>query len=275
MGKPAIREIARRMVFANGRLGDRLERVPVEGEFSVRVRTGQSFRYIGSAADSLGRRLYWRGLRCWEAETWDVFLSLAVDAKLFVDVGAYTGAYTLVACAANDSVQCVALEPVPHVFDRMQENIALNGWTQRATAHNRAVSRVPGREPFWLPDRPFPDTGQLLSSARPDHEPGGAWVEVPTTDLSAELADRGKVDLMKIDVEDAEGPVIAAIADRLARDRPAIIVEMLASGSYAEATDILASLGYTFQHLTSAGPKRVDRPMPRPGDPNMNFLCLP
>jgi hypothetical protein len=84
-----------------------------------------------------------------------------------------------------------------------------------------------------------------------------------------------KVDLMKIDVEDAEGPVVASIANVLARDRPAVVIEMLASGSYEQAVDVLSALGYTFYHLTAEGMVAVDQPTPRVGDPHMNYLCLP
>jgi hypothetical protein len=51
------------------------------------------------------------------------------------------------------------------------------------------------------------------------------------TALSAALLEGAKVGLMKIGVQDTEDPVVASIADELARDRPAVVIEMLASGS--------------------------------------------
>jgi FkbM family methyltransferase len=202
-------------------------------------------------------------------------IPLAAEAHCFVDIGSFTGAYTLVACAVNSHLRCLAFEPVPEVYERLCANISLNGWSHRATAINAAVSRASGTEMFWLPDRSFPDTGHLSSSARVDRERQGSWVPVPTTTLSAALPEGTKVDLMKIDVEDAEGPVVASIANVLARDRPAVVIEMLTSGSYEQAAEILSRLGYAFYHLTADGTIPVDRPTPRIGDPHMNYLCLP
>jgi FkbM family methyltransferase len=269
------RSATRRLAHIIGTLARRLDGVPASEEFSVRVGPQQSFRYLAAPGDVIGRHLYWGGLRHWEGETWQVFLPRARAARTFVDIGAFTGAYTLVACAANPRIECLAFEPVPHVFRRMCDNLQLNEWTDRVTTVNAAVSGAEGRERFWLPDRPFPDTGHLATSARIDHEREGKWVEIPTTTLSAALPAGFTVDLMKIDVEDAEGPIVASMADVLARDRPTIIVEMLASGSYEHAAHVLLELEYSFYHLTANGPVRVDRPAPRPQDLRMNFLCLP
>jgi FkbM family methyltransferase len=270
-----LRATVRCVARVSPRISARLRNVPVSGRFSVRIEPGTSFRYLASPSDMVGRALYWGDLRRWEAETWSLFLRLASDADCFVDIGSFTGAYTLGACAVNSRIRCLAFEPVPEVYERLCVNIGLNGWSHRVTAINAAVSGFSGTERFWLPDRAFPDTGHLSSSARVEREAEGSWVEVPTTTLSAALPKGAKVDLMKIDVEDAEGPVVASIIDVLARDRPAVVIEMLASGSYEQAVEVLSGLGYAFYHLTADGMIAVDRPMPRLGDPYMNFLCLP
>src|SRR4051812_6990806 len=67
-----------------------------------RVRAGStSFQYIGDNDDIVARHLYWGALNRWERETWPTFLSLAREARGFLDVGSFTGAYTLAACAVN------------------------------------------------------------------------------------------------------------------------------------------------------------------------------
>jgi hypothetical protein len=95
------------------------------------------------------------------------------------------------------------------------------------------------------------------------------------TALSAALLEGAKVGLMKIGVQDTEDPVVASIADELARDRPAVVIEMLASGSYEQGVEVLSALGYAVYHLTAEGSIAVNRPTPRVGDPHMNYLCLP
>jgi FkbM family methyltransferase len=161
------RAVARRLARSSSRVAERLGNVPVDGQVNVQVTRRTSFRYLASASNP------------------------------FVDIGSFTGTYTLAACAVNSHLRCFAFEPVPHVYKRLSTNIALNGWTHRVTAVHAAVSGTCGAERFWLPDRAFPDTGHFSSSARVDLEPGGSWQEVPTTAFSAALLEGAKVGLIK------------------------------------------------------------------------------
>ncbi len=92
------------------------KRLPVEGIFSVVLPDGRSFLYSATANDGIARALYWRGLEHWESESIPVFYRLARSARLVLDVGANTGFYTLLACAANDDCRVLSFEPVPRVL---------------------------------------------------------------------------------------------------------------------------------------------------------------
>lgn len=233
-----------------------------------------SFRYLSADADVVGRRLFYTALTRWEAETMREFIPMAQQARGFLDVGAFTGAYSLVAATANPALRAVAFEPVPAVYQRLVANVAVNDLQGRITTVPMAVSDRVGTASFYIPDREMPDTGHLASSSRQSSE-AGTWHEVATTTLAAALPAGFAVDLIKIDVEDAEGPVVESMADVLAEHRPAVIVELLASGSHAHAADVLLGLGYRLFHLRPEGRLPVTRPEPVPGDPCMNFLCLP
>lgn len=248
----------------------------IDDEFEVHVDGDRTFKYSApEPVDVVGRYLYWTGLRQWERETWREFIPLARRSRGFVDVGAFTGTYTLVACAANPSIRCVAFEPVPDIYRRLATNVQINGWSDRVTVSDAAVSTEVGTARFHLPARDMPDTGHLEASLRTPDTRDGDWIEVPTTTLSAALPADLHVDLMKVDVEDTEGPVVHGMADVLSEHKPTIIIEFLASGSYREATDMLDDIGYEYYHLTSGGRRSVDRPAPVEGDPFQNFLCVP
>jgi len=77
------------------------KRLPVEMIFQIRLSDGRSFSYSAIANDAIGRALFWRGLKSWEAETIQVFYKLAQRSGLVLDVGANTGVYTLLTCVAN------------------------------------------------------------------------------------------------------------------------------------------------------------------------------
>ncbi len=247
----------------------------IEPTFTVAVGDGLgTFRYSATESDAVGRHLFWTGLSRWEHESWREFIPLARTARGFLDVGAFTGCYSLVAATVNPSLRALAFEPVPGVYDRLTTNIAINNLSSRVTAIPAAVSNSNGTERFFIPDRAMPDTGFLQSSLRQSEE-AGTWHQVRTTTIESALPSGFHVDLVKIDVEDAEGPVVESMRDVLAHHRPTIFIEFLVTGSYRQAGGVLAELGYDIFHLTDAGRVPVTQPRPAPHDRFFNYLCVP
>jgi FkbM family methyltransferase len=248
----------------------------VDGEFDVPVGDGLSFRYAGTPDDIVARHLFWGDLRRWEGETWPHFIALARQARGFLDVGAFTGTYSLVACAVNPEIRCVAFEPVPAVFDRLAVNVALNGWHDRVDLVNAAAGEAVGQARFHVPGRALPDTGFLEGSWRmPEVGSDGRTIELPVTTVPAALEPDFPVDLVKVDVEDAEASVFRGMAGLLAMHRPAIVVELHSWGGFDEVADILDGIGYDYFHLSRLGKVPVARPDPVESDPCRNFLCVP
>lgn len=97
------------------------KRLPVTNTFKISLPDGVFFKYSSVANDQIGRALYWRDLRTWEAGTIKVFYELSKKAKVVLDIGANTGIYTLLACSANKSSKVIAFEAVPHIFDRLKK----------------------------------------------------------------------------------------------------------------------------------------------------------
>jgi len=146
IGRPLLR------AARSGRLPERVfSKLPAAGVFTVSVGDGASFRYAATRDDGIGRYLYWRGLSAWESATTRMFFAAARRARVVVDVGANTGIYTLLACAASPHCRVVAFEPVPRVFRRLEENIALNGWQGRCEARCEAIADRDGVVPFHNP----------------------------------------------------------------------------------------------------------------------------
>lgn len=69
-----LRNAARQLARLSPRASDRLQNVPVTGQFRVRIAPGTSFRYLAAPSDAVGRALYWGELLGWEAETWGSFI---------------------------------------------------------------------------------------------------------------------------------------------------------------------------------------------------------
>lgn len=283
----SVEPLRRRVQYlaSAGRVPKKLwNRLPIiDDVFEVTLPAGQRFRYRTAAGDAIGQALYWRGLDGWEAATIYPFLSLAVRSRRFVDVGANTGAYTLLACAVSDRLRAVAYEPVPRVFERLRDNIERNGLADRCRIEPMAVADACGRTELHVPDRPMPSSASL--HRRGFRNIRGRLVDVPLTTLDGDLLANGddadrenhgheRIDLMKIDVEGFEDKVIVGMKRILNEHRPVIICECNPDGPHAEVERLLAGAGYRFFHLGAHGPERVSFIVPDPHERYRNFACV-
>jgi FkbM family methyltransferase len=246
-------------------------RLPVAATFDVALKDAGSFRYRCIVEDGVGRRLYWRGVEGWEPETVQVFLTLVRNARGFVDVGANTGVFSLLACVANPNVRVVAFEPVPVVYGRLVEHIRMNGLESRIEARPEAVSNRAGETKIYVPDHAAPTGASLHVGGL--RGTGAVAIDVPLTTLDQTCADRMHVDLVKIDVEGFEDKVLEGMPGILADHRPTLIVEILPDGPYKAVQEILRRHGYRFFHLRVEGPMPMTEIVPDPTQRYENYLC--
>lgn len=263
-----------RYLSRNGLMPEGLWRkLPVACTFPITLPDGESFLYCSVPYDTIGRALYWRGLTAWEAETIPVFYQLAKNARVVLDIGANTGFYSLLACAANPDAEVFSFEPVPKVFSCLSNNIAVNGYQSRCHAVAAAVSNNEGQADFCELDEDVPTASSLEVTGYRGNK--GRVIKVnaitiDTFDLPLEL-----VDLVKIDVETFEDVVLEGMAVCLEKHPPTMIVECNYDGPFHEVENILRCYGYTFGHLTADGLRIMQHILPDPKGKFLNFLCLP
>lgn len=248
-------------------------RLPANGTFAVPLDRGIEFRYCSSSADQIGRALYWKGVASWEAETIPAFVRMVQRSALFLDIGANTGVYTLLACAVNPAIRVMAFEPVPEIFEVLCRNIALNGWQGRCQARNEAVSSSNGVTAFHVPQSKLPTSASLHT--RGFRGTPGTLIDVLATTVDAVCGEQEDVDLIKIDVEGFEDKVLEGMPRVLADSRPAIILECNPDGPYRIIQGLLRQLRYHFFHLHGATPVPTAEIVPDPSERHRNFLCLP
>ncbi|MEV0092668.1 FkbM family methyltransferase [Streptomyces sp. NPDC050738] len=234
------------------------------GAWTVAAPDGESFVYVSGDADVMARKVIWTNLRHWEETTVPVFYELARTARRFVDIGAFSGVYTLLACRANSSLEAVAVEPNPVAADMLVRNIDANDLHGRVTISRTALSDAPGRTRLSVPG----DT--TAASLRPSpREVTSVDVEVTTADL---LLGDEPVDLVKIDVEGLEPQVLLGMENTIRTHYPTLIAECLTAAALEELWETAAELGYRhIHHLSSNGPVLVT-PGVVPQDAYANFL---
>lgn len=178
----------------------------------------------------------------WEAMERAELMTAVRPDMTFIDAGANSGLYSLiVAKAAGRGARILAIEPQPGMKERLQTNIALNGYQDRIAHHDVALAEGDGEARLSVSTSNRGTSG--LS------EDGG--VTVPTVGL-ADLIERAgveRVDAMKLDIEGAEDRVIPTFIERCpAERRPRLIVMETTAPNWAvDCVALLKDAGYREQ----------------------------
>jgi FkbM family methyltransferase len=138
---------------------------------------------------------------------------------VFVDIGANTGYFTVLAALRVDSAGHVfAFEPNPAVRDQLQRHLVVNGINNRVTVSDVALAdRNEDSAQFFLSCWPENDGISSLTPAPETMARGGLRqestipVRVRTFDAWLQSTPVPRIDLMKIDVEGAETHVLSGM----------------------------------------------------------------
>lgn len=226
----------------------------------ARIQTGVHMRLHFDS--HLAKRIYGECFEAMERQFLNAFLS---PGDVFVDVGANTGLFTLIAAHRVGPTGCVyAFEPCSATYQRLVDNVQVNGLTN-VSCHRLAVSDRDGVAEMNVSMDGFDAQNSL---AHPTV--GGTFavesVSCTTWDSFVEEHDlAGRVALMKIDVEGWESRVLGGARRVLSRaDAPVLQVEFFdrasrSAGSSCEALyRSLEDLGYQV-HVYDAASKKLTR----------------
>ncbi len=193
--------------------------------------------------------------------------------KVFFDVGANIGIYTLVASRiVGETGRVVAFEPSIQSFPGLQRNVALNSLTN-VIAFRAALSDKRGTARLCHAPDPVGNSvcGDPVWGAEAEE------ITVETLDRMIEQACVQHVDVIKIDTEGAEELVLRGAKKILAEMRPVVIFEVNPEAcarfglSPNGVRELLESLGYEFRVLHRNG--TFFRPRLPP--PYFNVVAIP
>lgn len=211
---------------------------------------GASFVMLRPDRCENAKELYWGNgsrSRPEDVRALDAVVRLARDADVFIDIGAYTGLFTLATTAANRRLKAHAFEIVPRVAGLLEANIRRNAVDDRVTVH---------REGIGIPDTilvvPSGEGGSALPSfysAKMHFEDG---LEIPFRSLDSleELIDSASRLVMKVDVEGTEADVFQDGRALVERHRPDVLCEVLYGSDPQVLNELLTPLGYSFYLVT-------------------------
>lgn len=226
------------------------------------VRTHYGFLYKADLGDWLGQYVYLTG--CYEPPTARAIADRLRPGDTFIDVGANSGFFTLLASTrVGPAGKVWSFEPVPSMRGRLQTNLALND-THNVVVHDIALSNTTGECVF----HEGPPGHKGLSSLRALSNEARSFA-VTTRPFDELVPENFRVKLIKIDVEGAEQLVIEGMRRLLSRQRPDIVVEVtdkyLAAFGHRAAglCQTLCDMGYEMyrieeDHLVRMQPAEAD-----------------
>ena len=208
---------------------------------------GADFIMLKPDRCEIAKELYWGGGRRPEAEdayAIDLIVRLTGDARTFLDVGAYTGIFSLATLAAHPDLRAHAFDMVPPVVRMLRANMARNGFVGRVVVHQAGVG-----DPALTARMPSVDSGSALPSFLSSDMTFDDGEDVGFLSLDS-LTDEveGPV-VMKVDVEGGEPDVFAHGSGFLAAHRPDILCEVLADADGARLEELLNIHGYRYFHV--------------------------
>lgn len=196
-----------------------------KGELTLRYRMPDHTLFLDPADDVIAARVLLRG--DWQRRDLERVIALlrkhvpASEGRLFVDVGANIGTETIYAMLSGHFSGAVSIEPEPHNFALLTENITTNSLGERVQAVNCAAGASAG--PGLLVRGGANKGGHAIAetSANPD----SISVEMRTVDaiLQGMSLSADDVGLVWIDVNGTESDVLSGMASLLKRRVPVVL----------------------------------------------------
>lgn len=229
--------------------------------------------------DSVGKAMPYFEKRCHE---W-----LKNDRKkLFIDVGASIGFYTILAAGRYGYGAVVSFEPNPKIYQVLEENVALNNLQHRVKCINAALGEkreiLPFRRYLWHTGRSgFTGNDVISGIGAEEHEVIHIETSVFDDVMEEQNIETRDIALIKIDVEGFEYSVLKGMVRTLRQvNDVSLFVEV--SGKFKEQTmNLLGELGFILQeriginHLFIKGTPCLETSAISAYKENLNSAALP
>jgi len=231
----------------NTELQETKRKYPYFGYVDVEVEGVPPFVMFSNNDDQVAQTYFWYGPNAFESVSLRLWRRLAERSQHVFDVGAFTGVYSLTAARANNKAQVYSLEPIKRTFGRLVVNLQANRLGQKVRAFDMALGDFDGETVMHVFMGYLSlDSGSSLLEK--DGKGVAAREHVETRRLDTFVEEHGipSVDLVKLDVEQAEKMVIAGAERVLGEHRPHLLIEVGTAEGLRDLTDFLSPYGYGF-----------------------------
>jgi FkbM family methyltransferase len=228
-----------------------LHRLPVGASVATYIPlSAEPIVLLHPRADQVAKDIWWgKGQPTSKADAQVLRLieRLAPEADLFLDIGAYSALFALLAARCNPKLRSIAYEIMPQNMMMAERNVIENDLIGRVQVRLLGLSDKP--QTITMP-KDYNSASNPSSVSLGDDFHGGVKVPVTTLDLEGHS---GRI-LAKIDVEGFEEAIFVGGAQTIAANRPDFICEFLSNSTAGKAvTAMLKPLGYRFLISTDDG----------------------
>lgn len=246
---------------------------PFYGYIKIDISGLEPFVMFSNNDDFVAKAYFWRGIDAYETTSLKIWTALARTASTIIDVGAYTGIYSLAAAKANNQASIFAFEALDRAYFRLLINKQVNAFPKLKIYH-KALSNMDGELLFYTyREEDILTTGSSLLMKNMNV---CEKKRVNTISLDCWLAEnfQSKVDLLKIDAEGAEHLVLQGAQQTIKTHCPDILVEILKSADLEAIRQAVGSQPYSFFHIDDAtgAIEEMKYPQPSTGMHNLNTL---
>ena len=221
-------------------------KLPPIGVFKLKI-NGDDFLYDSFENDFISRSIVWTNFRNWESLSVSIFYEFSKVSNSVLDIGAYTGIYSLIACAANSICRVCAFEPNPNMILNIEKNCAVNRFKDRIRIYNVALSDENGTFEFGIAeDRTA--SGLIANLDKNQSIDSVIRVKVWKLDDLFEQEKLNEVNLVKIDVEGNELKTLKGMTKIIEYNKPVFLIECLSESKYKKIETYLKNYGYNYYY---------------------------
>ncbi|MCF8368090.1 MAG: FkbM family methyltransferase [Bacteroidales bacterium] len=254
---PVINRILSRIMKPFGSLIPERFRFPVCGFFKVKIPNGKHIQLEGQYTSFITRKLFWSGISGFEYNSVDIFLELIKSSKVFFDIGANIGYYSLLASKVNPGLEIFAFEPFPDAIAALKRNISQNMFGNISIISTALAAKTGEDTLFYRINDDFPRGLQLAgnNSMVNFKDNRNQTVDIKTQTLD-EFVTQHKIeslDFIKIDTETTEFMILSNGIEALKKFRPIILCEVLPGHHEKKLEALFLSLDYVFCRVHKSG----------------------
>ncbi|EAS19997.1 hypothetical protein BBFL7_02397 [Flavobacteria bacterium BBFL7] len=200
---------------------------PLNGDIPIRIDGFHEFKMKCLNDDSVVKELYWTQFNGWEKTSltlWKNLLEKIDGDSVVLDIGAYSGIYSLIASTYENVKHIYAFDIQDNCIIRLEENFQLNN-ISKASIVKAACSDSEGEIEFYY----YEEEGIMSSVAGiVPKKMNNLKTSVKSIVLSNWVISESlkNIKLIKIDVEGAEQKTLVGLRDILKKDEPDVLIEI-------------------------------------------------